>query len=78
MEKRMHDAQWVFVNSDNLYKISYSKKLMELSIVFINRKQTVYRYMHVPNKIWEQLKAAPSKGVFHSTYIKNSYQYLSG
>jgi hypothetical protein len=35
----------------------------------------IYIYYDVPNKIWRQFVAAPSKGAYFWRYIRNTFTY---
>ncbi|WP_111591837.1 KTSC domain-containing protein [Chitinophaga dinghuensis] len=52
---------------------SYSNKEHVLRIVF--QSGSVYDYLHVPQKIFQALKAATSKGTYLNQHIKGHFPY---
>ena len=63
-----------FVSSSNVEQIGYDPDLSELHIKHL-RSPAVYVYLNVPLQIWEGLLAAPSKGIFLGSEVKNVYQF---
>ncbi|MGE3646618.1 MAG: KTSC domain-containing protein [Beijerinckiaceae bacterium] len=61
------------VSSSNIASIGYDPGSETLEIEFTNG--SIYRYFNVPSGLHEQLMAAPSKGQFLNTYIRNAYPY---
>lgn len=61
------------VSSSNIASIGYDPDSETLEIEFTNG--SIYQYFNVPAGLHEQLMAAPSKGQFLNTYIRNAYPY---
>ncbi len=61
------------VSSSNIASIGYDPENETLEIEFTNG--SIYQYFNVSAGLREQLMAAPSKGQFLNTYIKNAYPY---
>ena len=61
------------VSSSNIASIGYDPGSETLEIEFTNG--SIYQYFNVPARLHEQLMAAPSKGQFLNTYIRNAYPY---
>ncbi len=61
------------VSSSNVAPIGYDPANETLEIEFTNG--SIYQYFNVPSELYEQLMAAPSKGQFLNTYIRNAYPY---
>jgi hypothetical protein len=61
------------VASSNIASVGYDAAAETLEIEFTNG--SIYQYFNVPSGLNEQLMAAPSKGQFLNTYIRNSYPY---
>jgi hypothetical protein len=51
----------------------YHYKDGTLTIVFVSG--TVYNYLHVPQSVYENMKASKSKGIFFNKHIKNKYGF---
>jgi hypothetical protein len=64
--------EWHKLVSSNLDKARYDVTHHTLEICFKNG--SVYQYYGVPERVFDQLLASPSKGSFHHRVIK-SYQY---
>jgi hypothetical protein len=60
-------------DSSNLAGFDYSKERHVLTVEFKNGGR--YNYYDVPDVVFEQMKAAPSKGQFLAQNIKNIYRY---
>jgi hypothetical protein len=52
---------------------SYNKPKAILRVVFLSGK--VYDYMHVPEKVYEEMKDSGSKGTFLNLRIKGAYPF---
>ena len=61
------------VSSSNVASIGYDEQTETLEVEFLNG--TIYQYFNVGVDLYEQLRAAPSKGQFLNTYIRNAYPY---
>lgn len=61
------------VSSSNVASIGYDEQTETLEVEFLNG--TVYQYFNVGVDLYEQFKAAPSKGQFLNTYIRNAYPF---
>jgi len=61
------------VHSSNINYIGYSEKNELLQIEF--NGGAVYRYNEVPSHVFEELRAAESKGKYFHKYIKGTYSY---
>ena len=67
---------WKFVKSSNIFKYGYDLKYRDLFIVFINRKNAVYRFEKVPYTIFLGLNDAISKGDYFADKIKGRYDFI--
>jgi hypothetical protein len=61
------------VASGTIASIGYDPDSETLEVEFTSG--SIYQYFNVPPSLNEQLMAAPSKGQFLNTYIKNGYPY---
>ena len=61
------------VKSSNLASVGYDSESNILEVEFLNR--SVYEYYNVPQRIYEQLMRADSKGKYFNAYIRNSFRY---
>jgi hypothetical protein len=61
------------VASSNVASVGYDETSETLEVEFLNG--SVYQYFNVGNELYLQLLAAPSKGSFLNSYIRNSYPY---
>lgn len=59
------------VTSSQINSIGYDEAQRLLEVEFKNK--TVYQFEEVPRKLWWQLMAAPSVGVFFSNNIRGHY-----
>lgn len=59
--------------SSNILRIGYEETSGILSVEF--SKGGMYNYFDVPVALFEQMKAAPSKGQFLAQTIKGVYRY---
>ena len=60
-------------DSSNLARFKYDDKARVLTVEFKNGG--TYNYYDVPQAVFEQMKAAPSKGEFLARSIKGAYRY---
>jgi hypothetical protein len=61
------------VASSNIASVGYDVATETLEIEFTN--SSIYQYYNVTQGLYEQFKAAPTKGVFLNTYIRNVYPF---
>jgi hypothetical protein len=61
------------ISSTNVASLGYDAQSETLEVEFLNG--SIYQYFNVGLDLYEQLKAAPSKGQFLNTYIRNAYPY---
>ena len=59
--------------SDDPGSVSYDEGSRRLVITF--RSGSVYEYTDVPRDVYLGISAAPTKGVYFSTYVKDRYPY---
>jgi hypothetical protein len=59
--------------SSNIARFGYDESSQILTVEFINGGS--YNYYDVPTMVFEQMKAAPSKGQFLAQSIKGIYRY---
>lgn len=64
--------QMIPVSSSNLVAVGYDPQTMTLRVQF---NSGTYDYYNVPKNIFDGLLAAPSKGSYHHSFIKNSFSY---
>ncbi len=62
-----------FVDSSNIEAIGYDPASQELHVRFLSG--TEYVYHGVPQEVYDELMAAPSKGSFLNRAVKSNYQY---
>lgn len=62
------------VDSTSLASIGYDSTDRTLEIEF--KHGALYRYLNVPNDVFEALRAADSKGTFFNATIKDSYAFV--
>lgn len=60
-------------SSSNVNRISYDDESSTLEVEFHNG--SIYQYFDVPQQVWEQFKAAGSKGQFIHQVLKGQYRY---
>lgn len=60
-------------DSSNIARYKYEEKTRVLTVEFKNGG--TYNYYDVPPAVFEQMKAAPSKGGFLARNIKGAYRY---
>lgn len=51
----------------------YDEQTATLEVIFLTG--SVYKYLHVPKKIFEAMKKATSKGSYLNRYIKGNFNY---
>ena len=64
-----------FVDSSNVESIGYDGENQELHITFLGSSGTTYVYLDVPDIVWEDLQAAPSKGSFLNREVKPRFTF---
>ena len=68
----------VRVTSSNIYSVGYDPQKHTLEIRFIGKDGkagSLYSYRNVPQRLYEGLLKAPSKGEYFSMFIKGNSQY---
>lgn len=60
------------VDSSAIASVGYSNRLHALEIEF--RKGPIYRYLHVPKKIYRELMAAHSKARYYDHNIRHRFR----
>jgi hypothetical protein len=65
---------WKSVSSRAINRIAYDR---ERSLLFIDFKDSTpqYTYRNVPEKVFFDFLAAPSKGTFYHRFIKDRYSF---
>lgn len=61
------------VASSNISSLGYDPTSETLEVEFSSG--SIYQYYNVGEALYDQLMAAPSKGQFLNTYIKNAYPF---
>jgi hypothetical protein len=61
------------VQSDALGSVNYDEGSRRLVVTFQNG--SVYEYTDVPREVYVGIMAAPVRGVYFSTYVKDRYPY---
>ena len=64
---------WIPVDSTTITRMAYDESRRVLSVEFRNGSR--YEYYDLPTVIFQQMKAAPSKGQFLTANIKGRYRY---
>ena len=59
--------------SSNIVRFSYDKKSKVLQIEF--KKSSTYQYFDVPERVFDAMRSAGSKGQFLAQNIKGVYRY---
>jgi len=62
------------VQSSVIKEYRYDKSEQSLEILFINGK--VYKYVDVPQNIFDEFEKAKSKGTYYNENIKHSYIFI--
>ena len=61
------------VSSSNIRSIGYDPELAILEVEFTSN--AIYRYLNVPENLYQRLMSTGSKGQFLNDYIKYGYRY---
>ena len=61
------------VKSSNIRSFGYEEESQILEVEFISG--AVYRYKNVPQKTWNEFKAASSKGGYFAKHIKRQFAF---
>lgn len=64
------NVDMIKVESSNIIAIGWAEDTL-----YVQYKGGLYMYEKVPENIWEQFKAAESKGRFMNTFVKGQYNY---
>ena len=64
---------WITVDSSTISRMAYDEARRVILIEFKNGSR--YEYYDVPTNIFQQMRAAVSKGQFLSASIKGRYRY---
>jgi len=59
--------------SSVIHAIYYDKAASSLRIIFVSG--SVYEYLRVPQRVYEAIKTATSKGKYFNRFIKNKYAF---
>lgn len=51
----------------------YTKETQTLKIIFVSG--LIYEYKHVPENIYEEMKAYREKGIYFNRHIKGKYDF---
>ena len=62
------------VESTSVTSMGYDARSATLEIEFAGGG--VYRYLGVPERTWDRLRAAESKGRFVNAFVKNRYRFM--
>ncbi|SIO49821.1 KTSC domain-containing protein [Chitinophaga niabensis] len=54
-------------------RFTYDSKKARLYVTFLSGK--VYAYLNVPESVYEEMKAALSKGKYLNEYVKGKYEF---
>ena len=66
--------EWIDTpESSNIVRFGYDSQAQILAVEF--KAGSTYHYYDIPEFIFEQMKAAPSKGQFLAQQIKGTYRY---
>jgi hypothetical protein len=63
-----------YVQSSNVECVGYDPECMELHIRFVDSALT-YVYHSVPQQVFDEMMAAPSKGIYLNQCVKNVYPF---
>lgn len=72
MEEKAATIEWVEAQSDAIVRFGYEEKNQTLFVAF--KKAGIYKYYDVPKQVFEDMKAAPSKGTFVAQELRGKYQ----
>lgn len=64
---------WIAVDSSTISRMAYDEARRVLAVEFKNGSR--YEYYDIPTNVFQQMKAAASKGRFLSANIKGCYRY---
>lgn len=64
---------WIAVESSTISRMAYDEARKALTVEFKNGSR--YEYYDLPANVFQQMKAAASKGQFLSANIKGRYRY---
>jgi hypothetical protein len=62
----------ISIDSSNLASVGYDPGSMILEVEF--KKGTCYQYFDVPQSIYDEMMASPSKGTYLNTVIKKQFR----
>lgn len=62
-----------FVESTNINRVGYDANSRDLYIEFVGG--SIYAYAEVPDVVFTELMAAPSKGSYLNRVVKDAFQY---
>ena len=63
-----------YVQSSNVECVGYDPEFMELHVRFLSSAIT-YVYLNVPQQVFDEMMAAPSKGIYLNQCVKNVYPF---
>lgn len=63
-----------YVQSENVECVGYDPEIMELHVRFLSSAIT-YVYVNVPQQVFDEMLAAPSKGGYLNQCVKNVYLF---
>ena len=69
----MDDLNWETVTSSNVDAIAYESPTNTLFVRF--KSGAIYMYQEVPRFVYQTLRSAGSKGKFHYSAIRTTYNY---
>jgi hypothetical protein len=69
----VHQTPYIKMPSSVITNYHYNAATQTLIITFVSG--TVYHYKHVPQSIYDRMKAVTSKGIFFNLFIKDKYTF---
>lgn len=69
-----HVESHIFVNSSNILRVDFDNLTETMMIYF--RNGSIYQYVGVPYKLFEDFKACESAGKFFTSNIKNNFEFM--
>lgn len=63
-----------YVQSKNVECVGYDPEFMELHVRFLTSPMT-YVYLNVPQQVFDEMMAAPSKGSYLNQCVKSVYPF---
>lgn len=63
-----------YVQSSNVECVGYDPDVMELHVRFLGGP-TIYVYLNVPQQVFDEMMAAPSKGSYLHQCVKDIYPF---